>query len=52
MLVDAALAISNTTQPNNPPKFFLNLVTETMDEGDCPCEGKSKEMPSLEDTDF
>ena len=38
VLADAALATSNTTQPNNPTKFLPDLVTQTVDEADCPCE--------------
>ena len=52
VLADAALATSNTTQPNNPPKSLPDFVTETVDEADCPCEGNNEEMPPLEDTDF
>ena len=39
VLADAALVTSNTTQPNNPPKSLPDLVTETVDEADCPCDG-------------
>ena len=52
VLADTALTTSHITQPNNPLKSLPDLVTETVDEADCPCTEDTKEMPPLEDTDF
>ena len=42
VLADVALATSDTTQPdtqpNDPPKSPPDLVTESVDEADHPCE--------------
>ena len=45
VLDDAALTTSHITQPNNPPKSLTDLVTETVDEADCPCAEDIEEMP-------
>ena len=49
VLAVTALTTSHITQPNNPPKSLPDLVTETVDEVDCPCTEDTKEMPHLED---
>ena len=49
VLADTAIATSDQTLPNNPPNSFLDLVTETVDGADCPCEEDDEEMPPLED---
>ena len=53
MLADVALATSDTTQPNDPPKSPPDLVTESIDEADHPCEEEAdEEMPPLEDAEW
>ena len=53
VLADVTLPTSDTTQPNtqlnDPPKSLPDLVTESIDGADCPCEEADEEMPSLED---
>ena len=52
VLVDAALATSNATLPNIPPNSLSDLVTETVDGADCPCEEGTEEIPPLENTEL
>ena len=56
VLADTAIATSDHTLPNNPPKSLPDLVTEsvteTVDEADCPCERTSEKMLLLEDAGF
>ena len=53
VLADVALPTSDTTQPNTQPNDPLksppDLVTESVDRADCPCEEAGEEMPPLED---
>ena len=52
VLANIAITTSNHTLPNHPPKFFPDLitesVTETVDEADYPCTEDTGEMPPLE----
>ena len=53
MLADTVLATSNATQPNIPPNSLPDLVTETVDGADSPCEEEDdEEMPPLESTEL
>ena len=51
VLDDTALSTSHITQPYNPPKSLPDLVTEPVDEADCPGAEDIEEMPPLEDID-
>ena len=52
VLADTALSTSHITQPYNPPKSLPDLVTEPVDEADCPGVEDIEEMPPLEDIDL
>ena len=53
MLAEVAVATLNAIPPNPQPKapskFFLDFVTESLDEADCPCIQDDEEIAPLED---